>query len=75
MVEISVEDDGPGIPEAMREKVFEPFVRLDASPGGTDGGTGLGLTIARDVVLAHGGDLRLDSSRRGGLKAVLRMPA
>lgn len=75
MVEIAVDDDGPGIPEAMREKVFEPFVRLDEQPDGDSGGTGLGLTIARDVVLSHGGDLRLDRSRRGGLRAVLRMPA
>lgn len=72
VIEIAVDDDGPGIPEAYREKVFEPFVRLDEQP---DGGTGLGLTIARDVVLSHGGDLRLDRSRRGGLRAVLRMPA
>jgi two-component system osmolarity sensor histidine kinase EnvZ len=75
MVEIAVDDDGPGIPEAYREKVFEPFVRLDEQPGGDSGGTGLGLTIARDVVLSHGGDLRLDRSRRGGLRAILRMPA
>ena len=77
MVEIAIDDDGPGIPEAYREKVFEPFVRLggEQPEGGNDGGTGLGLTIARDVVLAHGGDLRLDRSRRGGLRAVLRMPA
>ena len=76
MVEIAVEDDGPGIPEAFREKVFEPFVRLDgSSPTATPAVPGSGLTIARDVVLAHGGDLRLDQSRRGGLRAVLRMPA
>jgi two-component system, OmpR family, osmolarity sensor histidine kinase EnvZ len=75
MVEIAIEDDGPGIPEAYREKVFEPFVRLDEQRPPEDGGTGLGLTIARDVVLAHGGDLRLDESRRGGLRALLRMPA
>ena len=75
LVEIAVEDDGPGIPESMREKVLEPFVRLDPQLDGESGGTGLGLTIARDVVLAHGGDLRLDRSRRGGLKAILRMPA
>jgi two-component system osmolarity sensor histidine kinase EnvZ len=75
MVEIAIDDDGPGIPEAYREKVFEPFVRLDEQPDGASGGTGLGLTIARDVVLSHGGDLRLDRSRRGGLRAVLRMPA
>ena len=59
MVEVRVEDDGPGIPEAYRAKVFQPFVRLDAARGQT-GGAGLGLTIARDVVLGHGGDI--DSS-------------
>ncbi len=75
VVEIAVDDDGPGIPEIYREKVFEPFVRLDEQPAGENGGTGLGLTIARDVVLSHGGELRLDESRRGGLRAVLRMPA
>ena len=52
MVEIAVDDDGPGIPEAFREKVFEPFVRLEGQPEGDNGGTGLGLTIARDVVLS-----------------------
>jgi two-component system osmolarity sensor histidine kinase EnvZ len=71
-VEIAIEDDGPGIPEAYREKVFEPFFRIEE---GSDGGTGLGLTIARDVILGHGGDMRLDQSCRGGLKALLRMPA
>jgi two-component system osmolarity sensor histidine kinase EnvZ len=75
LVEIAVEDDGPGIPETYREKVFEPFFRLNAERAQEDGGTGLGLTIARDVALAHGGDLTLDRSRRGGLKALLRMPA
>ena len=74
-VEIAVEDDGPGIPEAFRERVLEPFFRLDKGRGGQDGGTGLGLTIARDVVLGHGGDLKLDRSSRGGLRALLRMPA
>ena len=75
-VEIAVEDDGPGIPDSFRDKVLEPFFRLEQrevqSPAG---GTGLGLTIARDVVLGHGGDLKLDRSTRGGLKALLRLPA
>lgn len=75
MVEIAIEDDGPGIPEPYRDKVFEPFFRLDAQRTADDEGTGLGLTIARDVVLAHGGDLKLDQSCKGGLKALLRMPA
>ena len=76
MVEIAVDDDGPGIPEAYREKVFEP-VRPPrrAARRARTAAPGSGLTIARDVVLAHGGDLRLDQSRRGGLRAVLRMPA
>ena len=75
MVEIDIEDDGPGIPETYREKVFEPFFRLDEQRPGDGEGTGLGLTIARDVILSHGGDLKLDRSRRGGLKAHLRLPA
>ena len=75
MVEIAVEDDGPGIPEAYREKVFEPFFRLDGSPTARTAAPASGLTIARDVVLGHGGDLRLDRSRRGGLRALLRLPA
>jgi two-component system osmolarity sensor histidine kinase EnvZ len=74
-VEIAVEDDGPGIPEAMRDMVFQPFFRLDTSRSRETGGLGLGLTIARDVALGHGGELLLDSSSRGGLKAVVRLPA
>jgi two-component system osmolarity sensor histidine kinase EnvZ len=74
-VEIAVEDDGPGIPEAQRERVFQPFVRLDTSRSRETGGLGLGLTIARDVVLGHGGELVLDTSSRGGLKAIVRLPA
>ena len=54
---------GRAFPRPIREKVFEPFVRLDEQPPGENGGTGLGLTIARDVVLAHGGDLELDQSQ------------
>jgi two-component system osmolarity sensor histidine kinase EnvZ len=73
-IEIQVEDDGPGIPEAYREKVFQPFFRLDQRHG-EDAGTGLGLTIARDVVLGHGGDLKLERSSRGGLRALMLLPA
>jgi two-component system osmolarity sensor histidine kinase EnvZ len=73
-IEISVEDDGPGIPADLRERVFQPFVRLDTSRSRSTGGLGLGLTIARDVVLGHGGDLKLDSSRHGGLRATVRLP-
>jgi two-component system, OmpR family, osmolarity sensor histidine kinase EnvZ len=72
---ITIEDDGPGIPEALREAVFQPFYRIDTARRRQTGGTGLGLSIARDIVLGHGGDLRFEAGSRGGAKAVLRLPA
>jgi len=74
-IRITIEDDGPGIPEAFREAVFQPFFRIDTARRRQTGGTGLGLSIARDIVLGHGGDLRFERSSRGGAKAVLRLPA
>ncbi len=72
---ISIEDDGPGIPEEKREEVFKPFFRLDPSRNMTTGGVGLGLTIARDIAQSHGGDIRLTSSDdHGGLQASLILP-
>lgn len=73
-VDILVDDDGPGIPAAERERVFQPFVRLDASRNPSTGGVGLGLTIARDVARSHGGDVRLETSPYGGLRARLHLP-
>ena len=73
-VEIAIDDDGPGIPAQRREEVFRPFHRLDASRNPSTGGVGLGLTIARDVVRAHGGDILLLTSPLGGLRALLRLP-
>ena len=73
-IEITVDDDGPGIPADKREDVFRPFFRLDPSRNPETGGIGLGLTIARDVVRGHGGDLTLDESPLGGLRARLRLP-
>ncbi|MEZ5865220.1 MAG: ATP-binding protein [Geminicoccaceae bacterium] len=72
---ITIEDDGPGIPENLREAVFQPFFRVDTARRRQTGGTGLGLSIARDIVLGHGGELTFESSTRGGAKAVLRLPA
>ncbi len=72
--EIVVEDDGPGIPESERENVFRPFYRLDKARRAETGGSGLGLTIARDIVLAHGGELTLARSELGGLAATIRLP-
>ena len=74
IIEILVDDSGPGIPKNQREDVFKPFYRLDNSRSPDRGGTGLGLTIARDSVRAHGGDLVLESSPSGGTRAKLRLP-
>ncbi|MEP0519391.1 MAG: ATP-binding protein [Hyphomicrobiales bacterium] len=71
---ISVEDDGPGIPESAREDVFKPFFRLDEARNQDQSGTGLGLAIARDIALVHGGDIKLGTSELGGLKADLIIP-
>jgi two-component system, OmpR family, osmolarity sensor histidine kinase EnvZ len=71
---LTVEDDGPGIPEAQYEEAFRPFSRLDASRNQNRSGVGLGMTIARDAARAHGGDVVLGRSELGGLKATLRVP-
>jgi two-component system osmolarity sensor histidine kinase EnvZ len=72
--EIVVDDDGPGIPAERREEVFKPFTRLESSRNPQTGGVGLGLTIARDVVRSHGGDITLEDSPLGGLRARVRLP-
>ena len=71
---ITVDDDGPGIPEDQREEVFKPFVRLDEARNVDQGGTGLGLAIARDIARSHGGDVALSDSPMGGLRATVRIP-
>jgi two-component system osmolarity sensor histidine kinase EnvZ len=73
-IDIVVDDDGPGIPAADRDRVFRAFVRLDASRNPSTGGVGLGLTIARDVARNHGGDVRLETSPQGGLRARVHLP-
>jgi len=74
MVQVMIDDDGPGIPEARREEAFRPFHRLDEGRNLQSGGVGLGLAIARDIARAHGGDVVLDTSVLGGLRAVVRLP-
>jgi signal transduction histidine kinase len=75
---VSVNDNGPGIPEDRLEEVFEPFVRLEASRSSATGGAGLGLTLARSIAREHGGDVVLENRRAGkdvvGLRASLRLP-
>jgi two-component system osmolarity sensor histidine kinase EnvZ len=72
---VTVDDDGPGIPLEQREEAFKPFLRLDASRNQDHGGTGLGLAIARDIARGHGGDVMLEESPLGGLRARVRVPA
>jgi two-component system osmolarity sensor histidine kinase EnvZ len=72
---VIIDDDGPGIPAERREDVFKPFVRLDEARNQDASGTGLGLSIARDIARSHGGDITLDDSPLGGLRAVVRVPA
>ncbi|MDV7338430.1 ATP-binding protein [Terasakiella sp. A23] len=74
MIEVTVDDDGPGIPEDKREEVFKPFYRLDQSRNIQTGGVGLGLSIVQDVVRTHGGDIKLDVSPQKGLRARLSFP-
>ncbi len=71
---IAIDDDGPGIAEEQREAVFKPFYRLDPSRNPSTGGVGLGLTIARDIVLAQGGDIELQKAPAGGLRVLIRLP-
>ncbi|MBI3898470.1 MAG: HAMP domain-containing protein [Gammaproteobacteria bacterium] len=71
---IVVADEGPGIPESLMEQVFEPFCRLEPSRSRETGGAGLGLSIARDIVHSHRGELVLRNRSIGGLEAILRLP-
>jgi two-component system osmolarity sensor histidine kinase EnvZ len=72
---ITVDDNGPGIPERSRDDVFKPFFRLDEARNLNASGTGLGLAIARDIARSHGGNVTLSDSSLGGLRATIRIPA
>lgn len=69
-----IDDNGPGIPEAKRDDVFRPFVRLDEARNLDQSGTGLGLAIALDIAQAHGGDILLSDSPMGGLRVAIKIP-
>ena len=78
-VSITIDDDGPGIPDDQIERMFEPFTRLEASRNMATGGTGLGLTLARAILHQHGGALRLENRRSAGgvvegLRATMTLP-
>ena len=71
---ITIDDDGPGIPEDQYEEVFKPFVRLDEARNQDESGTGLGLAIARDITHNHGGNVSLGQSPLGGLRVTIKLP-
>ena len=73
-IEIIIDDDGPGIPAEARDEVFRPFYRLDASRNPETGGVGLGMTIARDAVRGHGGEISLSEAPGGGLRITVLLP-
>jgi signal transduction histidine kinase len=72
---LTVADDGAGIPAAERDRVFERFVRLDEARARDAGGSGLGLAIVREIVRAHGGDVRVDAAPSGGARFSVTLPA
>jgi signal transduction histidine kinase len=72
--EIVVEDEGPGIAAVDRDRVFEPFVRIESSRNAETGGTGLGLTLVKAIAEGHGGSVLLENRSQGGLRVRLRLP-
>ena len=71
---IAIDEDGPGIPLDRQEDMFKPFHRLEDSRNRETGGTGLGLTVARTIIRAHGGDIALINRDEGGLRVVVTLP-
>ena len=71
---VRVEDNGPGIPIKNYEDVFKPFFSLDPSRNKLKGESGLGLSITRDIIRAHGGEIKLSKSSYGGLKSLIQLP-
>jgi signal transduction histidine kinase len=74
LIQVTIGDRGPGIPETFREQVFAPFYRLEPSRSRETGGTGLGLTIARTIVHRHGGSILLEDRPGGGLLVRVTLP-
>ena len=72
-VVLVVEDDGQGVPEADRRRVFERFVRLDEARARDGGGSGLGLAIVREIAAAHGGAVSVEEGARGGARFVVTL--
>ena len=73
-ITITIDDDGPGIPEKERENVFKPFYKINKSRGDSKSSVGLGLSIASDIIRSHGGNIKLESSSKNGLRAKIFLP-
>jgi len=73
-ITITIDDDGPGIPEKERENVFKPFYKIDKSRGDSKSSVGLGLSIASDIIRSHGGSINLENSPKNGLRAKIFLP-
>ena len=73
-VTLEIDDDGPGIPDGLQQRVFEPFFRAESSRNRDTGGIGLGLTTVRGIVLDHGGHIELRNRKDGGLRVVVSLP-
>lgn len=73
-IDVTIDDDGPGIPEDRRDDVFRPFYRLDPSRNTATGGVGLGLPIAQDIIHSHGGQISLSDSPHGGARFMISFP-
>ncbi len=71
---ITIDDDGPGIPEAERENVFKPFYKINKSRGDSKSSVGLGLSIAADIIRSHGGNIILETSPKNGLRTKIFLP-
>jgi two-component system OmpR family sensor kinase len=71
---LEIDDDGPGIPDALQQRVFEPFFRTEASRNRDTGGIGLGLTTVRAIVLDHGGSIELRNRKEGGMRVIVSLP-
>jgi len=71
---VTIEDDGPGIPEDQYKNVFKPFYRLDKSRSLNQSGVGLGLAIVEDIINSHGGNIQLNKSKYNGLQVKISLP-
>ena len=73
-IKITIDDDGPGIPENERENVFKPFYKINKSRGDSKSSVGLGLSITSDIVRSHGGNIKLENSSNNGLRVIIFLP-